>query len=63
MTIVDLIIKNGKIFTPFGLIQAGIAIEGQKILTIAKDAILPDADKYIDADGNLVIPGGIDAHT
>jgi len=59
---VDVVIKNGKVFTPLGLLDAGIAIEEEKIIAIAKDPHLPDADKTIDAQGNLVIPGGIDVH-
>ena len=63
MAKVDVVIKNGKIFTTLGLLDAGLAVNGKKIVKIAKDAHLPGADMVIDAGGNLVIPGPIDAHT
>lgn len=59
---VDTLIKNGKVFTPIGFFEAGIAIENGKIVSIAKDVHLPPADEEIDAKGNIVIPGAIDAH-
>lgn len=62
MNKVDTIIKNGRIFTPCGFFNAGLAIEGKKIVAIAKDLFLPKADNVINANGNLVIPGGIDDH-
>lgn len=62
MAKVDVIIKNGKIFTTFGLFEAGLAIDNGKIVAIVKEAFLPKAEQIIDAKGNLVIPGGIDTH-
>jgi len=59
---VDLIIKNCKIASSTGLISAGLAIDSSKIVSIAKDVLLPAADKAIDCKGNLVLPGGIDFH-
>lgn len=60
--IVDLVLKNCRIFTSFGIQEAGVAIEGEKIVDIAKDPLLPDADQVIDCSGKIVIPGGIDVH-
>lgn len=62
MSIVDMVIRNGKIFTPYGLVKAGLAIDEGRIVSIAKDPRLPKADRVIDARGKLIIPGGIDAH-
>lgn len=59
---VDLIIKNGMIFTAHGLLEGGLAVDGGKIVVVGKDSHLPPADMVVDVDGNLVIPGGIDAH-
>ena len=59
---VDIVIKNGKIFTSHGLFEAGVAIEGGKIVSIAKDAHLPSANEVVDVSGNLVMPGAIDTH-
>lgn len=59
---VDTVIKNGKIFTQDGVFKAGLAIDEGKIVSIANDASLPQAEEEIDADGNIVMPGAIDAH-
>ncbi len=58
----DSVVKNGKILTCFDIFEAGIAIEEEKIVAVAKEPNLPKADNLIDAKGNLIIPGVIDAH-
>ncbi|MEM3506199.1 MAG: amidohydrolase family protein [Candidatus Bathyarchaeia archaeon] len=58
----DAVIKNSKIFTPFGIFEGGLGIENGKIVTITKDSLLPPADLSIDAKKALAIPGVIDAH-
>jgi D-hydantoinase len=59
---VDTIIINGRIFSPGVFLEAGIAIDEGKIVAIAKEPNLPEADEKINARGNLIIPGPIDAH-
>jgi D-hydantoinase len=59
---VDLTIKNCRIVKHDGIIDAGIAIQNNKIVVIASDAWLPDAVRQIDAHGNYVLPGRIDPH-
>lgn len=61
--VVDLTIKNGVVYTPFGMLRAGVAIDEGKIVTVAKEMNLPKADKTIDALGKFVLPGLVDAHT
>ena len=61
-TVVDTVIKNGKIITPYQIFEAGIAIDNGKIVAIAKALRLPKAEENIDAKGNLLLPGVIDAH-
>ena len=58
-----ILIKNGKILTMAGqTIEGGsILVEGKKILSIGKDLSEKDA-KVIDAKGQYVLPGFIDAH-
>ncbi len=56
------VIKNGRIVTAVDDYQADLLIEDGKVAMIAK-SIDFDADKVIDANGRLVIPGGIDPHT
>ena len=55
-------IKGGKVVTPKGIVEAGIAIKEEKIVAIARGQHLPKADKEIDARGRYVFPGGVDAH-
>ena len=58
----DLVIKNGRVFTPIGLVEASLCIENGKIMSITKLPSETRADKVIDAGGNLVLPGMIDMH-
>lgn len=59
---VDIVIKNGKIATPHGIFEAGVAIDNGKILLIAKNAHLLHATQILDARGNILLPGVIDGH-
>ncbi len=59
---VDLIIKNANLYFENRIVKAGIAIEGDKIIKIAKETNLPPASKAIDLEGKLVLPGLIDMH-
>ena len=58
-------ITNGKIITPFRMIEGGgVLVEGDKITDIVETEVdheLPDT-QYIDAKGNYIFPGVIDMH-
>ena len=57
-------IKNGIINTiTNGIIKGDILIENKKIKEIGENLESPQGAKIIDAKGNLVFPGFIDAHT
>jgi dihydropyrimidinase len=56
------LIKNGRIVTAVDDYRADILIEDEEISVIGKQLEM-EADKVIDAEGKLVIPGGIDPHT
>ncbi len=58
---VDLVIKNCKLVLPEGIVNAGIAIENEKIVKIGKNN-LPTTENIIDAKGNYILPGLIDVH-
>lgn len=62
MAVVDLIVKGGRLATERGLLEAGVAIDDGKIISISKTARLPKAAKTIDCRGKIVLPGVIDAH-
>jgi len=59
---VDLVLYNGKIYTPKGFVEAGIAIENGRILKIASETNLPKASSKINLNGHIVLPGLIDSH-
>jgi len=60
--IVDTIMKNCKIVSPEGIALGSIAIKGGKIVAIADDVYMPEANQTIDVGGKPVIPGVIDVH-
>lgn len=60
-----LAIKNGKIYTMAGtIIETGtILVEDQKIKAIGTDVEVPEGAQVIDAQGKVIMPGIIDAHS
>lgn len=58
----DIVIKNGTIVTAADTFKGDVAIKDGKIETIAVN-IDADGAKVIDAEGKLILPGAIDAHT
>ena len=59
---VDLVIKNGRIITPSGIMYGGIGVKNSIIVYVGSDYGLPQAKRVIDAQENFVIPGLIDPH-
>ena len=60
---VDLLIQNGTVVTPAGVLQTDVAVSGEKILGIGPGSAFPKPEKVIDARGQIVIPGGVDTHS
>ena len=58
----DLLLKNGYVFTPHGLLEAGVAINQGKIMKVAKEPNLPKSEKELDCRGQIILPGLIDPH-
>ncbi|MHA1200317.1 MAG: dihydroorotase [Candidatus Heimdallarchaeaceae archaeon] len=59
---VDLNVINGKVFVEEKLIETGLSIDQGKIVAIGKAHILPPAERTVDAENHLILPGGIDVH-
>jgi dihydropyrimidinase len=57
-----IIIKSGKLVTDSESYFADILIQGEKIVKIGKDLEITGAE-IIDANGKLILPGGVDPHT
>ena len=59
----DLVVKNSKLVSPSGILDAGVVVKDGVVVAVARDVHLPKADKVIDAKGNYVLPGLLDGHT
>src|SRR5262249_53133824 len=61
---IELLVKNGEVWTPGGFIEADVAVCGGKIVALGKPPVCPKpANQVIDANGKKIIPGLIDPHT
>lgn len=58
----SVLIKNGRVVTAVDDYHADIYVDGETIAQIGK-GLSVQADTVIDAQGKLVLPGGIDPHT
>jgi len=58
----DLLIRNGKVVMPDTVLEADVAVQGERIAGLLKTAEPIQARQVIDARGLYVVPGGIDAH-
>lgn len=58
----SILIKNGLLVLEDQVLKSDLLIVGETISQIAS-SITEDADTIIDAQGKIVLPGGIDAHT
>ena len=58
-TSADIVFKNGWIVTPAGVVEGGVAITGDKIAAVGRDAYLPTAEREIDLAGKNLLPGAI----
>jgi dihydropyrimidinase len=61
--IVTTLIRNGTVVTATETKLADILIDGEKIKEVRAGIPVEAADKVIDAQGMLLLPGGIDVHT
>ena len=61
------LIKNGLVVSPTGVIANDVLIDGEKIAAVGAPGWFESSeqgcDKVIDAKGKYVIPGGVDVHT
>jgi dihydropyrimidinase len=61
--VVDLLIERGTVVTPTGVAKTDVAIKDGRIMALGSKWAFPKAERAIDAQGKIVIPGGIDPHT
>ena len=58
-----LLIRSGTIITAAESYEADILIEGERIAQIGMNLDIPSGAEVIDAEGKIVLPGGVDVHT
>ncbi|WP_206812702.1 dihydroorotase [Paradesulfitobacterium ferrireducens] len=58
----DLVVKNGKIVYPWGIVEGDIAVNDGRISVIYEKGSTYDAKETVDASGLHVLPGLIDTH-
>ena len=58
----DTVITGGRIVTPSGVVEGDLAIAGGTILSVGDPVDLASAKNVIDAQEQLVLPGGVDVH-
>ncbi len=63
MASIDLLIKDAQIVSAEGVTPGCIYVDGGRIVALAHESDLLQADQVIDAEGRYVIPGCVDPHT
>jgi dihydropyrimidinase len=58
----DLAIVGGEVVTPDGPTMIDVGVTAGKISSLSAPGTLPPAERTVDAQGTVVIPGGIDPH-
>lgn len=58
----DLLIKNGKVYTGYGFTVLNVGVRNGKIVSMTSPEIIPDAEKVLNIGGQYLIPGAIDTH-
>ena len=59
----DLLIKGGTVVTESNMFKADVAVQNGKITTVGENISPSGTAKVVNAEGKLVLPGAIDAHT
>lgn len=59
----DLLVRGGTVVTPEGVGTLDVGARDGKIVAVEVDLDFRQAERVIEADGHIVVPGGIDVHT
>lgn len=59
---IDLTIQNGTCVTAQRTFEADLAIDDGQIVAVGRAEAFPEAERVVDAEGQLVMPGFIDPH-
>jgi dihydropyrimidinase len=58
----DLLIRGGTVVTPSTAQPLDVAVDGETVVALERPGAVTEARRVIDADGCLVLPGGVDPH-
>ena len=61
MAVYDIVVRGGRVVTPSGVQQGGIAIKDGRFAAVG-DVDTGDAARTIDAEDRWVLPGVVDSH-
>lgn len=59
---VDLVIRGARVVSAEQIIEASVAIAGERIVAVGHDDAMPPAREEMRADGLFLLPGAIDSH-
>ena len=57
----SLLLKGGAVYTEHGFVQADVAIDNGRIISVAP-SILGEGDSVIELYDHLIVPGFVDVH-
>ena len=59
---IELRVSGGRVFTPGGLVNADLLVDGGRITGVVSPEVTADAAQTVDATGKVVLPGMVDVH-
>lgn len=59
---VDLVIRGASVVSPDHITAASVAIDGERIVAVGHDDLMPSGREELRADGLFLLPGAIDSH-
>jgi len=62
VSLVDLVIRGGSVVSPDRIVAASVAIDGEHIVAVGHDDVMPSARRELRAEGLFLLPGAIDSH-
>lgn len=62
MSTCDLVIRGAQVVSSDQIIDASVAIDGERIVAVGHDDLMPPARQELRADGLYLLPGAIDSH-
>ncbi len=62
MPVVDLLLRDGAVVSSRGVERASVACDNGRIVLVGPESRMPKADRSVDCQGKLILPGVIDEH-